>query len=76
MVPAAAERAATLEGGHDSIWEFPRAPGALLTDWAWYLRAATLTDAAVGAGGVLMYWCIGVVMVCGCVGLLVYGSLF
>ena len=56
MVPAAAERAATLEGGQDSIWEFPLAPGALSTDWAWYLRAAALADAAVRAVCLLADW--------------------
>ncbi|CAN0142449.1 unnamed protein product [Ectocarpus fasciculatus] len=47
MMPPATERAATATGGQYSSWNFPLSPGVLLTDWAWYLRAAILGDAAV-----------------------------
>ncbi|CAN0234711.1 unnamed protein product, partial [Ectocarpus sp. 12 AP-2014] len=47
MVPPAAERAATVTGGRDSSWNFSLSSGVLLTDWAWYIRAAILGDAAV-----------------------------
>eukprot|EP00752_Nemacystus_decipiens_P005027 g4567.t1 len=47
MVPPATERAATAAGGRESSWNFPLTRGALSTDWAWYLRAAILGDAAV-----------------------------
>lgn len=62
MVPPATERAATAAGGRDSSWNFSLARGALSTDWAWYLRAAILGDAAVGVMVLrcLVAVCIGV----------------
>ncbi|CAM9208630.1 unnamed protein product, partial [Scytosiphon promiscuus] len=47
MVPPAAERAVTAYKGGDASWKFPLASGALWTDWAWFLRAATLGNTAV-----------------------------